>query len=559
MTIDELSTPVSEHPDTPDSVDNQAPAQETTAIEPEIKTGDEAVADHSTEPSPQEETPTPTASAPPEEPEPAKDPEPTPVEAKEKPKAAAEASVTVKDDGDLFDSYMSQFDSDRAESDGAYRKLQKGELVVARIIQVDKDRIFVNLGTKTEGVIPADELDEDFEKAKETLKVGDEINVVVIRADGGDGYPIVSKKRADFEKNWDEIERAKESGQILTATVIDRVKGGLVVDLGVRGFVPATHVGNGKLRNIDKYVGQIMQLKVIDIDRERKKVVLSNRDADELVRKQAKEEIFGKLNRGDIVEGSIRRLTDYGAFVDLGGVDGLLHISEMSWMRIAHPKEMFKEGQKIKVEVLNLDEERGKISLGHRQVLPDPWKLIKENYQIGQTVKITISRFVPSGAFIKLPEGAEAFMPLSEMSNKRLRKPEEAVEEGQEVEAKIIDLKPENRRMVLSLRDGATMGGDHYRHEIPSDGGGFRGRGGKPAGKGGRRGGRDGFDEFDDTAGRRGAVTSGATIGERLGALRGFFRRVDEDGTPTDGEGEATGATAEPGSEPIEAKSEEKE
>ncbi|MGH2639498.1 MAG: 30S ribosomal protein S1, partial [Rhabdochlamydiaceae bacterium] len=449
----------------------------------------------------------------------------------------------------MFDSYMSNMDSEISEGDSSYRKLSKGETILARVVQIEADRIFVDLGTKSEGVIPIAELGSNPTRTGEELKIGDTINVVVVKPEGGDRQSIVSKKRADFELIWTHIEEAKESGEMITATVLERIKGGLVVDVGVRGFVPATHVGSGKLRNIDKYVGQELKLKVIEIDRERKKVVLSNREAEEQRRAQVKEDIFSNVKVSDVLDGTVRRLTDYGAFIDLGGVDGLLHISEMSWSRISHPREIFKEGQKIKVQVLRLDQETGKISLGHRQVLPDPWNLVKENYKIGETIKITITRLVASGAFIKLPEGAEAFMPMSEMSNQRIHKPDEAVTEGAEVEARIIDLKADQRRMVLSLREGSAPGG--YQSDIPGQDRRDMGRGrGGPGGPRGRRSGRpregniEDYDEGGDK--RRGISTSGATIGERLGALHGFFRPVDDHGSEVKHEGEAEGATQKP-------------
>jgi len=280
-----------------------------------------------------------------------------------------------------------------------------------------------------------------------------------------------------------------------------------------------------------------LQLKVIEIDRERKKVVLSNRQAEEERRASAKENIFTAVKPGDALDGTVRRLTDYGAFVDLGGVDGLLHISEMSWARINHPKEMFKEGQKIKVMVLRLDANAGKISLGHRQVLPDPWNLIKQNYTVGQKLNITIGRIVQSGAFIKLPEGAEAFMPVSEMSFRRIKRPQDVVEENQEVEAQIIDLRPDERRMVLSMRalgGGGELrpGADRTASPAPSYEDdrmkGSMDRSGKKKGK--KRGrGRDDFEDFDEVGGRRGFATGGATIGERLGMLKGFLGREDEE------------------------------
>jgi len=446
-----------------------------------------------------------------------------------------------KADAALFEAAMrGDFGEDTSQAEGGFKRLVKGERIEATIIQVDRDKVFVDLGTKAEGIIPLGELsDDNLESAKGLFNVGDKISVIVIRPEGAEGNPIVSKRRAEFEEAWDKIETAFKSQEMITAQVVDRVKGGLVVDVGVRGFVPATHVGSGKLRNIEKYVGQTLQLKVIEIDRERKKVVLSNRQAEEERRASAKENIFTAVKPGDTLEGTVRRLTDYGAFVDLGGVDGLLHISEMSWARINHPKEMFKEGQKIKVMVLRLDANAGKISLGHRQVLPDPWNLIKQNYTVGQRFNVIISRIVQSGAFIKLPEGAEAFMPVSEMSFRRIKRPQDVVEENQEVEAQIIDLRPDERRMVLSMRATGSntevrSGSDRGPAGPPPTYEDEQRKGDKSGKKKGKKGGRgrDEFEDFDEVGGRRGFATGGATIGERLGALKGFFGREDEEEEP---------------------------
>jgi predicted RNA-binding protein with RPS1 domain len=534
-----MDIPSHDHAPTEANVEAEAPVTETSVAtaEPEPQPEPEAQPEPAPEPEP--------VSAPTPEPEPvaaAPVPEPTP-----EPVAAAPKPTPAKSDEDLFESYMTALDGggEGFETDGSFKKLAKGDRVEATIIQVDKDRVFVDLGTKSEGIVPLDELTNDnIESAHGHFKVGDKINVVVLRPESAEGNPIVSKKRADFEEIWDKIESAFKSQEMITAQVVDRVKGGLVVDVGVRGFVPATHVGSGKLRNIEKYVGQPLQLKVIEIDRERKKVVLSNREAEEQRRARAKEDIFTTVNPGDRLEGTVRRLTDYGAFIDLGGVDGLLHISEMSWMRINHPKEMFKEGQKIEVMVLRLDQGAGKISLGHRQVLPDPWNLIKQNYTINQKLTVTIGRLVQSGAFVKLPEGAEAFLPVSEMSYRRLKRPQDAVEENQEVEVQIIDLRAEERRMVLSMRATGNLKEERGLPSYEGGGGGYDGGGGgggydgggdkrgKPGGKKGKkggRGGRDDYDDFDDAGGRRGFATGGATIGERLGMLKGFLGRDEDD------------------------------
>lgn len=444
--------------------------------------------------------------------------------------AAPAPAAPRADDSALFDEWMNGGgDSESSDDSTSSGSLNRGDRIEAEVILVEENRVFVNLGTKAEGVVPLEELTEDrISSAIGVVNVGDKFEVVVLRT-SNDGNPIVSKKRADFDIQWKSILEAHESGRVFQATVVDRVKGGLVVDIGVRGFVPATHVGSGKLRNIEKYVGETIPVKIIEVDKDRRKVVLSNRQAEEEKRDEIKSTLFEKTKVGEVLPGVVRRLTDYGAFVDLGGIDGLLHISEMSWMRIEHPKEVLKEGQEVNVLVLRLDENTGRISLGLRQVMPDPWKLIRENYKLGEKIKVTVNRMVQSGAFVRLPEHAEAFLPLSEISDKRLKKPSEALEVNQEIEPMIIDLKPEDRRMVLSLREDARPG--TYRSD-PTFGGaiggppggrsGPGGRGGRPGGPGGRGRGRD--DAFDQPNVTTRTPTGGATIGERLGMLKGLIK-----------------------------------
>ncbi|MBL8060415.1 MAG: 30S ribosomal protein S1 [Chthonomonas sp.] len=457
---------------------------------------------------------------------PAPTPEPAAVAAPAEPHDPNRPAVEVADDSDLFDQWLSNPDQASDDAADSRRRLNRGDLIEATVIQVAKDRVFVDLGTKSEGEIPLNELtDANVDTAEGLVNVGDKIKVVVIRH-GRDGNPIVSKKQADFDEAWHKIVAAHTEGTMLTAPVVERVKGGLVVDIGVRGFVPATHVGNGKIRNLDRYVGQPIELKVIEVDKERKKVVLSNRDAEEKRRDELRDKVFTEFKPGDIVEGTVRRLADYGAFVDLGGIDGLLHISEMSWMRINHPREVLKEGESLKVMVLKLDKDNGKISLGLRQVLPDPWNQIKENYQVGQKLNVSITRMVQSGAFVKLPEGAEAFLPISEISHQRINKPQDVLTENQEVELTVIDLRPDERRMVLSLKhgtDGAQQIGYGYggpaEAEYDSGRSSSRDRHRKPGGKKGGKG-----QEYSG-----GGSSGGATIGERLGMLKGFHFRSEED------------------------------
>lgn len=546
MTIDETTTPQGEEQPKGEPIESAVPASNDQP-EPSAPIAEEAPfpdspatnADDATVPSAAEHAGPLTQPA-------TADVEPTPAPAEASAPVPAEeppvqepiapqqpAAVGTASDTHLFEAAMREMET--GEEAGDFRRLSKGEKVDATVIQVDRDRVFVDLGRKSEGIIPLNELaTEQLENAADAVKVGDKIKVVVIKPEGGDGNAIVSKKMADFDKVWDKIVHAFETGEMLSAQVVERVKGGLVVDIGVRGFVPMTHVGNGKIRNIEKFVGQELDLKIIELDRERRKVVLSNREAEEKRRNEAREALFANVKPGDVLEGTVRRLTDYGAFVDLGGVDGLLHISEMSWMRISHPKEVLKEGQKIKVMVLRIDPGTEKVSLGHRQVLPDPWNAIREAYTQNQKLTVKIGRLVQSGAFVKLPEGAEAFLPLSEISHRRLRRPEEALEEGQEVEVQIIDLRPDERRMVLSIRalgGGASVGVDMRTPTAPSFDDDDMRRGGGKKGKKGKGGGRRGRedDDLEEMSGRRGFATGGATIGERLGLLKGFKIQEDED------------------------------
>lgn len=446
---------------------------------------------------------------------------------------AVASSGGKTEDEMLFEAAMASLGSEEQSTGrevGGVGSLTKGERITAKVIQVENDKVFVDLGTKAEGVVPLSELtSENLDTAVGHVQPGDTFEVIVLKTHSSDGNPVVSKRRADFDVQWQRILDQFESGEVFEANVIDRVKGGLVVDIGVRGFVPATHVGSGKLRNIEKYVGQPLQVKIIEVDKERRKVVLSNRVAVEERKDEVKDEIFGKVKPQDVLEGTVRRLTDYGAFVDLGGIDGLLHISEMSWARIDHPREVLKEGDEIKVMVLRLDQGSGRISLGLRQVLPDPWNMIRENYKPGQKVKLIINRMVQSGAFLRLPEGAEAFLPLSEISDQKLKKPEDVLTEGQEVEPTIIDLRADERRMVLSLRENPQVGG--YRFEAGGMGANMRApRGGGHGGGGGSRGGQRGGkkrEEAVDSGSSRTAPTGGATIGERLGILKGLMKSDD--------------------------------
>ncbi len=369
------------------------------------------------------------------------------------PAASAEAAPAELSDEAAFDQEMLALDRG-AQYDKAMRQLQENEVITGTVMRVDREGVLVDVGAKSEGIIRLNELSRDPNIPPESIvKIGDKIKVYVLQPENQDGIPVLSKKRADFEQAWDNIAIARDKNETLTAMVTDRVKGGLVVDLGIRGFVPASHVGNGSLKNnLDRYVGQQIQLKVIEVDKERRKVVLSNKQALDEDRASKSSETKSSLAAGQIRHGVVRRLTNYGAFIDLGGIDGLLHISEMSWTRINDPKEILREGQDLDVIVLKMDLENNRVSLGLRQILPDPWTEIGGRYKEGDTIVGTVTRLVPFGAFVQVEGGVEGIIPNAELPRNRGGKTGAGVNQGEEVTVKVIGLRPEERKMTLSIR-----------------------------------------------------------------------------------------------------------
>jgi len=326
---------------------------------------------------------------------------------------------------------------------------QKGDLITGRVVSTSKDGVMVDIGAKSDGLIPTHELDAD-----DDLQAGDEVEVILLKPGNEENLALLSKRRADYEKNWQQLLEHYQSGTVLEAMVKDSVKGGLVVDLGVEGFVPASHVMT-KRRDLRGFVGQILKFKIIDIDRKRNKLILSNRQAVDEERQLKRQETWANLEEGKILPGVVRRITDFGAFVDLGGIDGLLHVTDIAWRRLRHPPEALKAGEKIDVLVLEIDQEREKISLGLKQLLPDPWKKAARNYRTGKVVKGTVTRIVPSCAFVQLEEGIEGVIPVSEVSDGRINSPDEVLHVGQEVEVKVLQVRARQRRMSLSLKDAA--------------------------------------------------------------------------------------------------------
>ncbi len=338
------------------------------------------------------------------------------------------------------------------EIEGSVQPLTAGRIVEGLIVHIDDEGALVDVGTKSEGHIPVSELAGGVTDEGKPLEVGDRISVYVVRPEDEDGHPLLSKKRADYERVWRRVIEAHEKGEVLSAMVTDRVKGGLVVDLGMRGFLPASHVRTRNVHALDRFIGQSIKVKIIEVDRSRKRVVVSHRNAIEDERKRRREKTLASLEENSVCRGIVRRITDYGAFVDLGGVDGLLHITEMSWTRIDHPSEAVKVGDRIDVMVLRFDREQNRISLGLKQILPDPWEEVPKNYRVGQIVRGTVTRVVPFGAFVRLDTGIEGIIPNAELPGGRGKRAQDVLSAGQEVDVKVVNIRPNERRMSLSLR-----------------------------------------------------------------------------------------------------------
>jgi small subunit ribosomal protein S1 len=349
---------------------------------------------------------------------------------------------TIGPDGELIPDYESTFPT-----------INEGEVVHGTVVRVDKDEVLVDIGYKSEGVIPVSELSirRSVNPADE-VSVGDEIAALVMTKEDAEGRLILSKKRARFELAWKAIELAHEQGDPVTGRVIEVVKGGLILDLGVRGFLPASLVDIRRVQDLDEYLGQELRCKVIELNRSRNNVVLSRRAVLEDERKEMRQAILDKLNPGDVVEGTISNIVDFGAFVDLDGMDGLIHISELSWSHVNHPSEVLEIGQKVQVKVLDIDRERQRISLGLKQTQSDPWQQVLESYQEGDVVQGKVTKVVTFGAFVEILPGVEGLVHISELAQHHVENPREVVSQGDTVNVRILEVDAERRRLSLSLK-----------------------------------------------------------------------------------------------------------
>ncbi len=337
--------------------------------------------------------------------------------------------------------------------DATFRAIEEGEVVTGNVVRIDKDEVLVDIGYKSEGVIPANEL--SIRKAvdpADEVHLGEEVDAIVLTKEDQDGRLIMSKKRARFEKAWRRIETAAESGEPVEGTVIEVVKGGLIIDLGVRGFLPASLVDIRRVPNLDEYMGTKIETKVIELNRSRNNVVLSRRAVLEEERKEVRQQILDRLQPGLVVEGQISNIVDFGAFVDLDGIDGLIHISELSWSHVNHPSEILSIGDTVKVKVLDIDRDRQRISLGLKQTQEDPWQRIVDTYNVGDELAGKVTKVVTFGAFVEILDGVEGLVHISELAPHHVESPREIVHPGDEIRVKILEIDSERRRLSLSAK-----------------------------------------------------------------------------------------------------------
>ena len=344
--------------------------------------------------------------------------------------------------------------------DGTVTDFDEGDLVTGTVVKLERDEVLLDIGYKSEGVIPSRELSirKDVNPA-DVVAMGDEIEALVLQKEDKEGRLVLSKKRAEYERAWNAVEEKFNSGETVEGEVIEVVKGGLILDIGLRGFLPASLVDLRRVKDLNAYLGTRIEARVIEMDRNRNNVVLSRRVVLEEARKAERQEILSKLQVGMRLKGTVSSIVDFGAFVDLGGIDGLVHISELSWNHVNHPSEVVKVGQEVEVQVLDVDLNRERISLGLKQTTEDPWRSLVKKYPVDAIVEGTVTKLVTFGAFVDLGEGVEGLVHISEMAKQHVDQPSQVCTVGDVVQVKVMEIDLDRRRISLSMKAAAeTLG-----------------------------------------------------------------------------------------------------
>ena len=345
---------------------------------------------------------------------------------------------------DIYDRLLQEYDD-------KFKNLAEGDIINGRVIKVTSGEVIVDVGHKSEGIIPIHEFVGSDGKIH--VKAGDEIAVLLEDHDSSDGYLKLSREKAERIRVWDQIERAFKENQVLPGRVVEKVKGGLSVDIGVRAFLPGSQVDIKPIRNLDHFVNQSIRVRILKLDQKKGNIVLSRKIVVEEELESRRREVNDALQNGATVKGSVKNITDYGAFVDLGGIDGLIHITDMSWGRISHPSELFNVGDQIDVVILNYDPANNKVSLGFKQCQPDPWSTVEDKYPIGQRVKGRVINLADYGAFVELEKGVEGLIHISEMSwSEKVKHPSKIVAINDWVDAVVLSIDKSNKRISLGLK-----------------------------------------------------------------------------------------------------------
>jgi len=355
---------------------------------------------------------------------------------------------------------------------GTLVEVDDGQLVHGTVVKIDRDEVLLDIGYKSEGVILARELSiRNDVNPHDIVKLGEKIEALVLTKEDKEGRLLLSKKRAQYERAWGNIEKLKEADGMVEGLVIEVVKGGLIVDIGLRGFLPASLVELRRVRDLQPYVGKMVQAKIIELDKNRNNVVLSRRAYLEETQKEARDEFLTNLKPGEIRSGVVSSVVSFGAFVDLGGMDGLIHVSELSWKHVDHPGAVVAVGDPVTVQVLDVDFDRERISLSLKATQQDPWQTFANSHEVGQLVYGRITKLVPFGAFAQVGEGIEGLVHISEMSAHHVDSPEQVVTPGEELWVKIIDLDLARRRISLSIKQAAEGGelAEEYRQHFEMD------------------------------------------------------------------------------------------
>ncbi|MGG3282440.1 30S ribosomal protein S1 [Paenibacillus solani] len=349
--------------------------------------------------------------------------------------------------------------------------LKKGDTVKGTIVKLEDNQAYVSIGYKYDGVIPVRELSSvQLDNASEAVQVGQEVECKVVSINDDKESLVLSKRAIDTENSWEELEKHFADQDVFEVTVADVVKGGLVADVGARGFIPASMVERHFVEDFSDYKGRTLRVKVKELDRENNKVILSQKDVLEEEFEANKQKVMSELQEGQVLEGTVQRLTQFGAFVDVGGVDGLVHVSEIAWSHVDKPADVLSEGDQVRVKVLKVDPEKGKISLSIKAAAPGPWETAGEQFKTGDIVTGVVKRLVTFGAFVELAPGVEGLVHISQISHKHIGTPQEVLKEGQEVQVKVLDINTSEQRVSLSIKETEEAPAQAPRAEKPSKG-----------------------------------------------------------------------------------------